>query len=100
MGLGPYNWPKLTRKKSLSDVGVCDYKEIDNQRQTDGGQSDPFVPLCLAGNTKIVCGDLFFIVQLANIMQKIVKIINQTTQSVASLNTQNLSMTWTFDWWP
>ena len=36
----------------------CDYQESVTTGQTDGqtdaGQSDPYVPLCFAGDTKII----------------------------------------------
>ena len=30
----------------------CDYQESVTTGQTDAGQSDPYVPLCFAGDTK------------------------------------------------
>ena len=45
---------------SLRNIAMCDYQESvttgethrRTDRQTDAGQSDPYVPLCLAGDTK------------------------------------------------
>ena len=31
---------------------MCEYKESVTTGQTDAGQSDPYMPLCFAGNTK------------------------------------------------
>ena len=44
----------------LQNIALCDYKEsmttrqtdIRTDRQTDAGQSDPYMPLCFAGDTK------------------------------------------------
>ena len=44
----------------LQNIAMRDYKEsvttgqTQTDVQTDAGQSDPYVPLCFAGNTKIV----------------------------------------------
>ena len=42
----------------LRNIAMPNYQEnvTDRQmnRQTDGGQSDPYVPLCFTGDTKIV----------------------------------------------
>ena len=42
----------------LWNIGMRDYQESvtirQTQGQTDAGQSDPFVPLCFAGDTKRV----------------------------------------------
>ena len=39
----------------LPNIAMCDYQESVTtavlDRQTDAGQSDPYVPLCFAGNT-------------------------------------------------
>ena len=35
-----------------------DYQESVTTRQTDAGQSDPYMPLCFAGDTKILKGHL------------------------------------------
>ena len=36
----------------LQNIAMRDYQESVTTRQTDAGQSDPYVPLCFAGNTK------------------------------------------------
>ena len=37
----------------LRNIAIRDYKESETaDGQTDAGQSDLYVPLCLAGNTK------------------------------------------------
>ena len=48
----------------LRNIAIRDYIEsvttgqththIHTDRQTDDGQSDPYVPLCFAGNTKMI----------------------------------------------
>ena len=42
----------------LRNIAMRDYQEIvssiQTDTQTDAGQSDPYVPLCFAGDTKIV----------------------------------------------
>ena len=46
----------------LQNIAMCDYQESATtrqtdrrtDRQTDAGQSDPYVPLCFAGDTKIL----------------------------------------------
>ena len=42
----------------LQNTPMCDYQESvttgQTDRQTDAGQSDPYVPLCFAGDT-IIC---------------------------------------------
>ena len=42
----------------LRNIAMCDYRETmttgQTHRRTDPGQSDPYVPLCFAGETKIV----------------------------------------------
>ena len=35
----------------LQNIAMCDYQESETTGQTDAGQSDPYVPLCFAGNT-------------------------------------------------
>ena len=37
----------------LRNKAMCNYQESVTIGQTDAGQSDPYVPLCLAGNTKV-----------------------------------------------
>ena len=41
---------------NLQILAMCDYQERVTDRQTNGqtddGQSDPYVPLCFAGDTK------------------------------------------------
>ena len=41
----------------LRNIAMCDYQECvttgQTHRQTDAGQSDPYVPLCFAGDTKM-----------------------------------------------
>ena len=41
----------------LRNIAMCDYQESVTTRQTDGqtdaGQSDPYVPLRFAGDTKM-----------------------------------------------
>ena len=36
----------------LRNIAMHDYQESVTTRQTDAGQSDPYVPLCFAGDTK------------------------------------------------
>ena len=40
----------------LRNIAMCDYQESvtsgQTDGQTDGGQSDPYVPLCFGGDTK------------------------------------------------
>ena len=36
----------------LRNIAMCDYQEGVTTGQTDAGQSDPYVPLCFAGDTK------------------------------------------------
>ena len=49
MHMSPAKQLCLTTKKAwLPD------RQTDRDRQTDAGQSDPYVPLCFAGNTKII----------------------------------------------
>ena len=40
----------------LRNIAICDYQESvttgQTHGQTDAGQSDPYVPLCFAGDTK------------------------------------------------
>ena len=38
----------------LRNIAMRDYQESVTTRQTDAGQSDPYVPLCFAGDTKIL----------------------------------------------
>ena len=37
----------------LWNIALRDYQESVTTGQTDAGQSDPYVPLCFAGDTKI-----------------------------------------------
>ena len=37
---------------AMCDQEKCDYQLIVTTGQTDGWQSDPYVPLCFAGDTK------------------------------------------------
>ena len=37
--------------RRLRNIAMCDYEESVTTGQTDAGQSDPYVPLCFAGNT-------------------------------------------------
>ena len=36
----------------LRNIAMGDYQESGTIGQTDAGQSDPYVPLCFAGETK------------------------------------------------
>ena len=36
----------------LRNIATCHYQERVNTGQTDAGQSDPYVTLCFAGDTK------------------------------------------------
>ena len=38
----------------LQNIAMREYQESVTTGQTDAGQSDPYVPLCLAGDTKTV----------------------------------------------
>ena len=44
----------------LRNIAMCDYQEsvttghTDRDGQTDAGQSDPYVPLCFAGDTTMI----------------------------------------------
>ena len=44
------------------NITMCDYQESvttgQTDRQTDAGQSYPYVPLCFAGNTKRICNKI------------------------------------------
>ena len=42
----------------LRNIALRDYQESVTTGQTDAGQSDPYVPLCFAGDTKIVALDI------------------------------------------
>ena len=43
----------------LRNIAMRDYQESVTTGQTDARQSDPYVPLCFAGNTKTkFCGRL------------------------------------------
>ena len=50
----------------LRNIAMPDYQESvttgQTNGQTDAGQSDPYVPLCFAGDTKITNLDYFSIV--------------------------------------
>ena len=37
----------------LQNIAMRDYQESVPTEQTDAGQSDPYVPLCFIGDTKI-----------------------------------------------
>ena len=38
----------------LRNIAMRDYQESVTTRQTDAGQSDTYVPLCFAGDTKMI----------------------------------------------
>ena len=40
----------------LRNIAMRDYQESVTTGQTDAGQSDPYVPLCFAGDTKLWYG--------------------------------------------
>ena len=43
----------------------CNYwTDTQTDRQTDGGQCDPYVPLCFAGDTKTIKLDKYFTIKL------------------------------------
>ena len=48
----------------LRNIAMCDFQESvttgQTHGQTDAGQSDPYVPLCLAGDTKSELLYLYF----------------------------------------
>ena len=48
----------------LQNIAMHDYQESVTTGQTDGqtdaGQSDPYVPLCLAGDTETLCHAMLF----------------------------------------
>ena len=54
--------------------GRCDYRtDARTHRQTHGGQSDPYVPLCFAGDTKrkiIFCPNTIILLALRQIVEQ------------------------------
>ena len=38
----------------LRTIAMREYQESVTSEQTDAGQSDPYVPLCFAGDTKTI----------------------------------------------
>ena len=89
----------------------CDYRtDRQTHTQTDAGQSDPYVPLCFAGDTKSFPwhhrNDFAHLHFSLTGNETESKTKNITTQSVASLRTPHMSMipivlvTLTFEMWP